>query len=134
MPRLGPVLSAGPLPSALCPAPCQVDVLAHALADCDGLLAEARSVAHVALATAKDADAEAARSAEGFRSATHAREYAKNVLLRAMELGAMDGALDADLFPVLATSLQFSEEDTLRVAKKRDERLTDGRRGHRWLS
>lgn len=52
-------------------------------------------------------------------AAEAARAYVKNVLLRAMEKGGINAVLDEALFPVIATSLQFSAEETRHIAEAR---------------
>lgn len=52
-------------------------------------------------------------------AAEGARAYVKNVLLRAMEKGGVSALLDEALFPVIATSLQFSAAETRNIAEAR---------------
>jgi Skp family chaperone for outer membrane proteins len=49
-----------------------------------------------------------------------ARAYVKNVLLRAMEKGGISSLLDEALFPVIATSLQFSADETRHISEARE--------------
>jgi hypothetical protein len=75
-----------------------------------------------------DAARAAQRDERALREASDAsRAYLKNVLLRAMEKGGVNSLLDEALFPVIATSLCFTAEETRGIAEAR----ASARRG--WL-
>ncbi|KAJ1619639.1 hypothetical protein T492DRAFT_890049 [Pavlovales sp. CCMP2436] len=107
----------------------QLDALHAAL---DGARAQHAATLEQAQAAGAASEARAQGESAAREVAESARAYVKNVLLRAMEKGGVDAVLDQALFPVIATSLQFTAEETRNIAQARAG-ATRSRAGRGWL-